>query len=415
MRGIWKVRLSELGPARRSLVAGARILVASLHGLQANQGSLRAAGLTYLTLMALVPMLAVVFAIANGFAIESNLREALQQALRDYPKGFQDFLARALALVERIDFKALGLLGSLALVSLVLSVMGRVEQALNLTWKARRRRNLARRYADYLAFLLLIPGLVLLATGLNTAFQLEGRIASLEDSLPWLAWTLRSGLRFLPVLLLCSAATLLYKIVPNVQVRWPPALASGILTGFLWIGAQWVFLRFQIGLAQMNAIYGSLAFLPLLLFYLYSSWTIVLWGGELCFALQHLDQLTAPGSERPWTPARRRRYGYLLAREAMEAFARGQVLSLGVFAGRTGLPRDRVDDLVKTLSRAGVLRRVRFGDSVVPALPPGKLAVGKLFAALDGEDDAGGRGWSEEEEARLVRLKAAAAREEGFL
>ncbi len=388
---MWKGRLRDLRGLRYFVVAAGRLLFASLWGFQRNQGSLRAAGLTYLTMMGLVPFLAVIFAIANGFRIEESLRSFLQDTVSNSPDAFRKFMSGVLEVVQRVDFRTLGALGSLTLIYLVLSVMGRVEQAFNLTWKAETKRNLARRYADYVGVLFLFPALVLLATGMNTAFQLEGRLAGLQESLPWLAAILRSGLSFLPFFMLGLAATLVFKIVPNVRVRWIPAAVAGLVTGTCWLLLQWVFLKFQIGLAQANAVYGSLAFIPLFLFYIYFSWTILLWGGELCFGLQHLDDLKASQELRKWSPAARRRIGFVLMIEAARAFLGGKTLSLAEFAGRTALSRRFLDELVKDLEGFGLLLRVKTKEAVVPGAPPESIRTQSLFEALDGQDLPSGR------------------------
>ncbi len=391
MTWVWKGRLRDLRGARYFLVAAGRLLFASLWGFQRNQGSLRAAGLTYLTMMGLVPFLAVIFAIANGFRIEESLRSFLQDTVSNSPDAFRKFMSSVLEVVQRVDFRTLGALGSLTLIYLVLSVMGRVEQAFNLTWKAETKRNLARRYADYVGVLFLFPALGLLATGMNTAFQLEGRLAGLQESIPWLAAILRSGLSFLPFFMLGLAATLVFKIVPNVRVRWIPAAVAGLVTGTCWLLLQWVFLKFQIGLAQANAVYGSLAFIPLFLFYIYFSWTILLWGGELCFGLQHLDDLKASQELRKWSSAARRRIGFVLMLEAARAFLAGKTLSLAEFAGRTALSRRFLDELVKDLEGFGLLLRVKAKEAVVPGAPPESIRTRALFEALDGQDLPSGR------------------------
>ncbi|GEM_PF-2658780 len=414
-RWVWKGRLRDLRGLRYFFAAAGRLVYASLWGFQRNQGSLRAAGLTYLTMMGLVPFLAVIFAIANGFKIEENLRSFLEKTVSNSPDAFRKFMSGVLEVVQRIDFRTLGALGSLTLIYLILSVMGRVEQAFNLTWKAETKRNLARRYADYLGVLFLFPTLVLLATGINTAFQLEGRLAGLQESLPWLAGILRSGLSFLPFLMLGLAATLVFKIVPNVRVRLVPAAIAGLVTGSCWLLLQWVFLKFQIGLAQANAVYGSLAFIPLFLFYIYFSWTILLWGGELCFGLQHLDDLKASQELRKWTSATRRRIGFVLMLQASQAFLKGKPLSLAEFAGRKALSRRSLDELVKDLEGSGLLLRVKAKEAVVPGAPPERISMRSLVEALDGADLPLGRLGNSKLDSFLEETRARLLDTDGFL
>ena len=87
-----------------------------------------------------------------------------------------------------------------------------------------------------------------------------------------------------------------------------------------WYVAQVLFLRFNIGVAQARSLYGPLAFLPVFLLYLSLSWSIVLWGAEVCWAIQNHRRLTTVEEELAWTPALRRRLALALMREASREF-----------------------------------------------------------------------------------------------
>ncbi len=380
-------RLQDMPLWQRSLATGWRIFAGSIASFRRDQGGLRTAGLTYWTLMAMVPVLAVVFAIAGTFGLKGRLIEWVREIVKTYPERFKEVLETLLSLVDRVDLGALSAVAILGLVLAVFSVLSRIETAFNVTWKASRARNLARKYADYIAILFLIPVLVLASTGLNTALHLESAIASLHDVAPWLAALVRSGMSFVPFLLLWLAFTLLLKIVPNARVAWFPVVLSGFVTSVVFLVMQRVYLESQIGLTQANAIYGTLAFLPLFLVYLQLAWTVVLWGAELCYAIQYREQVLVPRRESAWSPDLRRRVGFFVVREAVRCFKDGASLSIAEAASRFDLPRRRIDEVVGLLVHAGVLHRVRSGSAIVPARPPGENALQALFAALDGEGE----------------------------
>lgn len=400
------------GSTKELMRRGWTLLWTSIRRFRENQDSLRAGGLTYLTLMALIPGLTFVLVIAGALGVKNELKATLDQLLKDSPPQMIELKDQIIQLVDNVRLEFIGAAGLLVFIYVVMSLLARVEQALNATWLADRGRNLARRYADYIAILFLVPLLVLAATGLKTTLE----IAPVVSDLAWLKDVVESGLRILPFVMVWAAATLLYRAMPNVRVRWGPGALAGLIAGGFWIIAQDVFLRVQIHLTRTNAIYGSLALLPVLLLYLYLSWSIVLWGAELCYVVQNRDHLYRPAAARRWTPVTKRRLGLMMMRRAVTSFCDGGVLSLAEFAGDTGWPRSQADEMAQLLCDAGLLHRVRFGQAVVPALPPGRVPLAKIFEAIDGfVEDPPPPGVSEADERVLSELRARVTACEGSI
>ncbi len=373
LRG-WKRRVRAFG--WRFL----RSVWVSLRRYLDDQGSLRAGGLTYLTLMSLVPGLTVVLLIASAFGVKEQFRAWVDANVVGSSEQLVLVKETVLDLVENVRIELLGAFGLLLFVWVVLSLLARVEHALNATWQAGRSRTFARRYADYVAMLFLVPLLVLAATALETVVTLGGFITSV----PLLGQIVRSGLDLVPMAMIWLALTLVYKVMPNVTVAWGPASTAGILAGTSWYVAQSSFLHAQIGISRNNAIYGSLALLPFLLFYLYLSWSIVLWGAEFCYVLQNRITMHSKKADRIWTPDQRRRLALGLFRGALDEFESGKALALADFAGASRWPRRRVDEIAQILADAGLVHRVKKEQAVVPAKPPGTTPVAAIFCAVDG-------------------------------
>lgn len=362
----------------------ARLLWVSITRYVERQGSLRAGGLTYLTLMALVPCLTVVLLIASAFGVKEQFRTWVDQQAVGTTRQFVEIKDAILDLVENLRLEILGAFGLLLFLWVAMSLLTSVEKALNATWRAGSSRTLARRYADYVAILFLVPLLILAATGLKTVVAFD----SIVGAVPFLGHVVESGLDLLPFFMICLAMTLLYKVMPNVRVQWTAALAGGLVAGAIWYAAQSLFLHLQIGISRANAIYGSLALLPILLFYLYLSWSIVLWGAEFCYVYQNRLYLRTAVADRAWTPARQRRLALALFRGALDQYKDGKSLRLGDFAGYYRWPRHRVDSIAKILVDSGLLHRVQSGQAVVPARPPGETEVADLLRAIDSPEDA---------------------------
>ncbi|MCA8970486.1 MAG: YihY/virulence factor BrkB family protein [Planctomycetes bacterium] len=345
-----------------------------------DQGSLRAGGLTYLTLMSLVPGLTVVLLIASAFGVKEQFRSWVDSQSVGWSEQLVQIKDTVLEVVDNVRLELLGGFGLLAFIWVVLSLLAKVENALNETWNAGKSRTLARRYADYVAILFFVPLLVLAATGLKTIVTFDGIVGAI----PMLGPVVESGLQLLPIAMIWLALTLVYKVMPNVTVGWGPALFSGLIAGTSWYVAQAVFFRAQIGLSRQNAIYGSLALLPFFLFYLYVSWAIVLWGAEFCYVFQNRITKRHDAVDHSWTPDQRHRLAIGLVRGAVDQFKDGKSLMIADFAGSYRWPRRRVDEIAKTLVEAGILHFVHHGKSVVPAKPPDATRVADIILVVDG-------------------------------
>jgi membrane protein len=198
--------------------------------------------------------------------------------------------------------------------------------------------------------------------------------------------------KFGPYLFMWAAFSFLYLFMPNVKVRLRSALIGGICCGTLWQLLQWGYLSFQFGVARYNAIYGTMAALPIFMVWLYLSWLIVLLGVELTFVHQNLGNLRQEmvGGEINADGRERAALGVLVA--AGEAFLSGaRPMSQEQLALRVGLPTRLTSRIVEQLVRLGFLVEVVTGAGETaayqPARPPETTGVAEVLAALHGDGE----------------------------
>ncbi|MFQ5896078.1 MAG: YihY/virulence factor BrkB family protein [Nitrospinota bacterium] len=245
---------------------------------------LRAAALTYTTLLALIPLLAFGLAVFRGFGLHESLLRGVLSRLAPGPS--QQLVEGAISLVARVDAAALGAAGLLLALATVLVAMNNVERAFNHIWGVRRPRPLARRVADYLSILLVAP--LLLGAALSLTTLLQSQRGVLDFAPHWMVSDAALVLlRVFPFLAVWVVLGLLYLLIPNAEVEFGSAALAGVVAGTLWQFTQWAYISFQFGLARYQAIYGTLAQLPVLMVWLFLSWSIVFAGAELAYAHQH--------------------------------------------------------------------------------------------------------------------------------
>lgn len=258
------------GAAARAL----RVTAVSLWKFREDRCFLRASALTYATLLSLVPLLALAFSVLKGFGVQRRLEPLVLEHLA---AGNQEIVTRILEYVDRTQVGSLGVAGLLGLLLTAVSVLGNVELSFNDIWRVRRGRNVLRKLTDYVTLLVVTPVLLLASLSLTTTLHAP----ALVGPLALLGPALRMGLRALPFLSIWVAFTGAYLILPNRRVPLRAALLGGAVAGALWQTAEWGYIRFQFGMVRYNAIYGTMAQLPMLLVWLYTSWCLVLLGAEL--------------------------------------------------------------------------------------------------------------------------------------
>lgn len=248
----------------------------------AHQGALRAAALTYTTLLSLVPFLAIAFAVLKGFGIQN----ALEPLLLQFAGDSEETIAKIIGYVNNTNVKTMGAVGLVILVLTAISLLSSIEDAFNTIFGVQENRPFQRRFSDYLSVVVVGPVLILAATSMNTSIQSQWLVKWLIDN-TYLGSTILLLFRMVPYLFIWLAMTFIYIFLPNTKVNLRSAVLGGVLAGTSWQIAQWGYFHFEVGMAKHNAIYGTLAALPIFLIWVYTSWLIVLLGLEVVYAHQY--------------------------------------------------------------------------------------------------------------------------------
>jgi membrane protein len=243
---------------------------------------LRASALSFTTILSLVPFLALAFAVLKGFGVQNVVEPLIVERLA---VGSSDVVTKIISYINNTKMASLGAIGLAALIVTVISLLGSIEEAFNDIWGVEETRSLYRKFSDYLSVVVSGPILLFAAISVNTSLQSQSLVR-------WLLATAYFGdfilifFRIIPYVSIWLALVCLYSFIPNTRVRFVSALVGGILAGTAWQVAQWGYVHFQIGVAKYNAIYGTLAALPVFMVWIYTSWVIVLFGVEVVVAHQ---------------------------------------------------------------------------------------------------------------------------------
>ena len=246
-----------------------------------------AAALTYSSLLAIVPVLAVVFAIARGFGYNKYIEMWFLNSLSSQPEAASvivGFVNSYLVHIRSGIFLGIGLIFMLYT---VLMLMNNVEETFNQIWRVSNTRPIMRSLTNYLAMFLLFPIIIIVSMGLSIFMA---TIADRMENFVLLGPAVRKLLDLSPFILLSVLFVMLYVYMPNTKVKLSCAVVPGILAGIAMQVLQLVYIHAQIWVTGYNAIYGSFAALPLFMLWVQFSWTICLFGAQLTYTNQNLNR-----------------------------------------------------------------------------------------------------------------------------
>jgi membrane protein len=287
---LWRIRRKDLSRKNLFLITPLRVIILALRGFYEDKCTLRASALTFFSLLSIVPVVALVFGIAQGFGSDKALEK---QLLEKFP-GQEEVLAQVMefarSLLEQTKGGVMAGIGLVVLFWIVIRLLSNIEHSFNEIWEIKKSRSMVRKIADYISIMLICPVLIIVSSGFTVFIITQiTHITERFAILGFFSSLIFFSFKLLPYCVICGVFTFIYIFMPNTKVKFLYGFIAGVIAGTAYQVAQWGYIHFQVGVAQYNAIYGSFAALPLFLIWIQISWLIVLFGAEISFALQNVD------------------------------------------------------------------------------------------------------------------------------
>jgi membrane protein len=318
-RDVWDLDLTSLSWLRSLGVRFLRVVMLVFHGFKDDECSMHASALTFSTLMAIVPILALCLSMARGLGDADTAKRWVQDRVEawtqtfkttetaqmpdgvsgdgDGDSGIQNELAMRINLmvekgfekVDNINFAKLGTVGLVLLIWMVIEVLGRVERSFNRVWGIAAGRTVWRRFTDYLSVLLILPVLIVAAASLPVMDMITRYMpAATASLLQQLAASVvfKNGVVLVMTTLVFS---FIIMFMPNTSMKLKSGLTGGLVSALLFLLWLWICAMVQVGAARYGKIYGSFAVAPIVLAWVHVSWQIVLFGAEVAFSVENCE------------------------------------------------------------------------------------------------------------------------------
>ena len=370
-------RIPGLGWTVRPL----KLIIYTIEGLMAHGTMDMSAALTFYSLISIVPVLALVFAVVKGFGLAENLAQNLYGLLPQMPEVVDYMVSFANNTLARTNGGVVAAISIVTLFWAVIRMFESIEMNFNKIWEVKSTRNMVRKYSDYITVVIIAPLLWIIATSIGAyAKDLLG-----IDG----AWWLKVLSKLISLVFVWAMFTFVYLVLPNTKVRLRSALLASVFagTGFYLFQALFVFLMRW--MTSYSAIYGSFAALPLFLLWMQNSWSILLLGCELSFALQNEkrydEEREIPNVSHDYSQKLMVAIMYYVAR----AFMRGEgSVPMKDVRESLGISTRIANKLLAQLVVAGMLNEVKreeedYDVAYAPARDIATLKVSDLLQAVD--------------------------------
>lgn len=285
---MWRITSHDVSGSKQVGIDAAKSVSLAVRSFINENLQSRASALTYSTLLAVVPFLAVLLGIASGFGFQDTVRQILSDA---FP-GHDNELGIAFQFVERYLAQAQGGvivgIGVVILLYTVINLISNIENTFNDIWQIKKSRSFPRKATDYLALLLVIPVLMIASSGMSLFVSTIQN--TILDEFVFLTPVVNSLLKIVPFIITSLVFTGLYIFLPNTKVKFLPGLIAGVIAGCAFQIFQLIYISGQIWVGKYNAIYGTFAAIPLLLLWVQLSWVICLFGGALAYGIQNASK-----------------------------------------------------------------------------------------------------------------------------
>ena len=371
---MWRLTANDLDSKAKRIGYGIiRTIVLVARGFTSKNLNNTAKALTYSLIFAIVPILAMVMAVAKGFGVVDIIEQHLNASFL----GETNLVPTIMAMVERYLETAQGGLfigiGIIILLWAIYSFFQSVETAFNNIWNVKKSRSILRQVTTYIAIVVLIPVIIVCSAGinifLNTTIESTMHVEVLHDFFH------TTGVKFIQFVM--------------CWLRFMSAVIPGVLMGTLFQLLEMLSVYLIAMLSRTSIVYGAFASVPILMTWLQYTSLLILIGAEMSFAIQNNEEFEYEDDLNRMS----RRYKdfvmlYLLSVIIKRFEADEAPLSAHELAVGDHLPIRLVNQLLGRLVETGILREVFAEDdneerTYQPALDTHKITVGLVISRID--------------------------------
>jgi len=285
---VWSLDPGAMSGTKAWFCRTSKIIRMTFDTFAENRMGFQCVALSYFVALAIIPLFAFVFYVSGGLGMSDRIAHLLYRIVPD--ALFTDILMeKAENLLVVAGSSTFGLVSVLMFVWTILWLMFQTERVFNNVWGIRKiPRNIFKRFGYYLVVLLCTPFMIMaFASGIAFYTNMTSLIGidfnEIRHLRRFLAW---AGIGIFCIGTFASV----YKYIPVCKVYMANAFKAALVSGVIFTVFQFLYLKTQIFVMRLNLVYGALATIPLFLIWVNFSWQIIMYGAQLSYSFQNVDQ-----------------------------------------------------------------------------------------------------------------------------
>lgn len=383
-KDIWRLEISGLNKTRRHSFNVLKIIIIAVKGFIENGCSVRASALTFFTLLSIVPILALAFAIAKGFGLEEMVENVIKNTFHAQHELTEYLISFSSSMLENTKGGLIAGIGIIMLLYSVFKLLSNIEEAFNFMWNIKSGRPILRKVTDYITIMIFTPVLLIISSS-ATVFLSSQLPNTMADYISPLVNVI---VKIMPWILMMIVFTILYLIMPNTKVEIKSAVISGAITGVIFQVWQWIFVTFQMGANEYGAVYGSFAALPLFLVWLETSWIIVLVGCELAYSIQNVSNYTTEHYAGNISMGLQKKVAVLIMTKIIDSFSKQEKPKNALeWSEELKISQKLFFYISGKLQETGLLAEIRDDKNTspvyIPAMDINKITVNTIYSRFE--------------------------------
>lgn len=381
--GMWQADSNS--KYRRRLINEIRVFYITFLNYSRHNVTIRSAALTFYTMMAIVPIVAMIFGIAKGFGVDSFITSIMNEYLSDYENVVEKISEFANAYLQRANVGIFAGISVFVILWSVIMVFGSIESAFNYVWDIKKTRSYSRKVSDYLSIIFITPILIVVFNSITV--QLEAEVNLITENSKFINSIILFFIGATKYVGSWFIISIFYYILPNTKVKYSATLRASIISGTLFILFSNGYFYFQKELSNFDAVYGGFAAIPLLLIWLNISWQIILFGAELSFAYQNLSKYENEREVSKISKNYRNRLTALVVYIIINNFKENkQPLSSEEIAIKANVPVGAIHEVIDELENSKLLLAIEQKDRTrvyTPAHNINDITIIELFKTIN--------------------------------
>jgi len=343
---------------------------------------LRASSLSYTSLLALVPLTALSFSLFNAFDAFEDIKDSLQKTIVTIliPTRQDEILFYIDQFLK--NSKTMGIIGLLLFTVTSIMLLNTISESFNSIWGSKNSRNFIGKFTSYTS--VIVFGTIFI----GTSFTLTAPIRRFIDSLPDIQFIIKWLVVLSPSIFIFLTFFLMITAIPAGKVKFKSSLIGALAGTILWDMARRAFTEGSGYVIRMSRLYGSLAVIPIFLFWLYLIWIIIFLALEITYVHQNNSNLQTDFKNKILSPREYIKTGLIVFYKIAKSFDLGkEYISASGISFELKIPESIISEMVENFTKTGLLYKPdQHNSKLLPARSLNKIYVKDVLQATIGKD-----------------------------